>query len=269
VGGLLKLAGVAALGFAAWWFFNRPDCGRKGALECPADKSIDAGVGVSLSRAAVCPGAGYLCFEHGAAAFQVVRWPLDKGKLRVRVPMPEFVEDKALARDLHAAAVEGIMGWDRQPFPLELDTGSRTPLRGADITVHWYQGAGGGHARIFTDVQGARLVFRIDGLQVLVPPVRVDGPIDANLTPDQVMAMGMAALKGGAPGWMTRDQVLRVVLATAAHEMGHALGLRHSDSERDIMFPQFTPGTTPVAPSGRDLRTVESLYSLQNGAMLQ
>jgi hypothetical protein len=43
----------------------------------------------------------------------------------------------------------------------------------------------------------------------------------------------------------------------------------HSDSERDIMYPQYTPGATPDAPSGRDLRTVEALYALPNGAALR
>ena len=53
------------------------------------------------------------------------------------------------------------------------------------------------------------------------------------------------------------------------HEMGHALGLLHSDSEDDVMFPQLRPGATQVRVSGRDLRTVDALYALPNGATVQ
>jgi hypothetical protein len=92
------------------------------------------------------------------------------------------------------------------------------------------------------NVSGKRLAFSIDGLQVRVPPVLQE---------------------------LGRDQMLALVKATASHEMGHALGLMHSDSERDIMYPQYTPGATPDAPSGRDLRTVEALYAMPNGAAVR
>jgi hypothetical protein len=261
---MLKIAFVAAIGWGIWWLLLRGGCGTSGALECPKDPALDEGVGIALVKDQVCPGAGYFCHEM-RREFHVARWPLDTGKLRVRVALPEFA-DEAWARELRDAAVEGIMGWDRRPFPLVLDTGRRTPILGWDINVNWHQGAGGGHARVGLDVKGKRLKYSIDGLQVLVPPVRMDL---AGASEDQVGAMAIAMMKGGIPGSMTRDQVLALVKATASHEMGHALGLMHSDSERDIMFPQYRPGVTPDGPSGRDFRTLESLYSLPNGAMLQ
>ena len=53
------------------------------------------------------------------------------------------------------------------------------------------------------------------------------------------------------------------------HEMSHALGIMwHSDSTRDIMYPQILPNTMAEL-SARDLRTVEALYELPNGAMVQ
>ena len=55
------------------------------------------------------------------------------------------------------------------------------------------------------------------------------------------------------------------VLLTAAHEMGHALGLPHSDSRRDVMYPTNTARSL----SNRDFRTVGALYRLPNGAVIR
>ncbi len=241
MGGAVKIALVAAIGFAAWWFMFRAEgCGTKGALAC-GDKALDEGIGVAVSRAEACAGAGYYCFERGGE-FQVMRWPLDKGKLKVRVSLPDFITDASQAREIRATAIEGIMQWDRQPFPLVLDTG-RAAWPTWDINVIWYHGAGGGHARVRTEPKGKRLEFAIEGVQVIVPRV--------------------------GPGGFPPDQLLPIVRATAAHEMGHALGLMHSDQQGDIMFPQFLPGITPVGPSARDYRSVEALYALPNGAMVR
>ena len=111
---------VVVAAFAVYWFGFRPVCGTSGALACPADISIEEGVGVTLSSKEVCRGAGYLCNRD--LPFQVVRWPLDKGKLRVRVGVPDFGKGDA-ARQIQAAAIEGIMHWDNRPFPLVIDKG--------------------------------------------------------------------------------------------------------------------------------------------------
>jgi predicted Zn-dependent protease len=60
---------------------------------------------------------------------------------------------------------------------------------------------------------------------------------------------------------LTPDQILLV----AAHEMGHALGLPHSDNERDLMYPM----NTAWRPTSRDYRTMEAVYQTPNGALIR
>ncbi len=234
---MLRLACVVALGFGLWWFvFRAEGCGTSGAIACQ-DKALDEGVGTTLSFQAVCAGAGYLC-DGRSPGFQVMRWPLAQGKLRIRVALPDF-GDEEQRRELRDAAIEGIREWDQRPFPLQIET-KEYAWRARDIGVVWMQGAGGGHAHVRTNVDGKKLLFAIEGLQVRVP---FDG--------------------------VSREQQLAMVRATAAHEMGHALGLMHSDSPTDIMHFQFLPGVTPERISARDMRTVEALYALPNGARVQ
>lgn len=230
------LAGVA---LAVYWFGFRPVCGTSGALACPADISIEEGVGVTLSAKEVCRGAGYLC--NRTTPFQVLRWPLDQGKLRIRVGLPDFVKGEA-ALEVQAAAIEGIMQWDNKPFPLVIEKG-RFTYRFWDIAIVWTQGlqmSNAGVANAGWRFEGKRVKFLVDGLGVIVPPA----------------------------GSMPPEARLRWVTVISSHEMGHALGiLNHSDRERDIMFP--TINKVAGTPTERDLQTLEALYSLPNGAMVQ
>lgn len=255
---------LAAIGCAAYWFVLRGGCGTRGAIACPPT-ALEEGVGTTLDAGEVCRRSGYLCVGRGES-FQVMRWQLDRGKLRVRITLPDFVDD-ATAREVRAAAIEGIMEWDRHPFPIVVDSGNYT-LRFWDVGVVWTQGLfneSAGLANVRGNIDGKRFVFSIDSIAVVVPPIAPDGPpAIQSRDPAIVQAQARAMAIG-----MNEDAALAQVKAIAMHEMGHALGLLHSDRPSDIMYPSYRPGVTPDHPSARDLQTVDALYALPNGAMVQ
>ena len=232
-----KVVFLAVAGLAVYWFGFRPACGRSGALACP-DPALEQGVGATLSAKEVCAGSGYLC--NHPVPFQVIRWPLDKGKLRIRVTPPD-AGTSDMKRRIQEAAIEGILQWDNRPFPLVVQTG--LVLRW-DVNVNWSEGMANAAAGIANPrweiVDGKRVSYSVEGIGVMVPP----------------------------QGSMETAALLARVRDVASHEMGHALGIMwHSDRESDIMFP--TLNSAPGSPSERDFRTVEALYALPNGAMIQ
>ena len=237
---MVRMICWGAFVFAIYWFGCRADCGRCGALACPPPE-IEEGVGVTLDAREVCRGSGYLCAAMQDS--QVTRWGLDKGKLRIRVPPTEYLSGDA-DRRVRDAVVEGIKAWDRKPFPLIIDSGDFT-LRFWDVRVVWTQGMNNhtaGQARVGWKIDGKRLKLETDGMAVVLPPQVMTG---------------------------INDAVLEHIKAVTIHEMGHSLGLLgHSDSPRDIMYPQILPSTRAEL-SDRDLQTIEALYALPNGATVQ
>ncbi len=183
-----------------------------------------------LSAADACRNVGYLCADLGTSErIQIRRWSQFSGTIVVHVPRPDFEEAGDAAR-LQQAAAAGLRAWNGQPFEIMTDLrGDRSP----HFAVRWARGLGGNQIGI------ARTRWsQPTGLVVVSVELTTRNPFDPNRVID--------------------PQQIRL---TAAHEMGHALGLPHSAAERDVMYPT----NTATSLSAQDYRTMESLYSLADG----
>jgi len=157
------------------------------------------------------------------------RWRDFSGTMVVHVPRPDF-EDLGEATRLQAAAARGIRAWNSSPFPIRTDLRGD---RGPHFAVRWTRGLGGSQIGV------ARTQWSSStGLTVVSIELTTRSPF-------------------GAGGLIDSRQVQ----LTAAHEMGHALGLPHSDSPRDVMYPTNTASSL----SAQDYRTMEALYQLEDG----
>jgi hypothetical protein len=216
-----------------------PEAGEAEGADLRTELRTDAGLPEPpvLPASRVCPGSGYLCRgldERGTP--RVTRWSEATERIRIRVPRPP-AESAGRAAALQQAAVSGIRAWDGHPFPLEVVMSDR-PGR-EEIRVTWARTLGGnqlGEARTrwTRSAEGTRVEVRSFALATH-SPFDPDRPLDA-----------------------------RQVELTAAHEMGHVLGLPHSDEPRDVMYPT----NTATRLSARDYRTMEALYRLPNGAVV-
>jgi hypothetical protein len=245
-----KLVVIMALGSCAAviaprvYPFDR--CGEVGAAPCP-DLSLENAYGSVGSRARYCRNAGYLCA--GGGEFQVMRWCLCRGVLRVRVPLPDWLPERE-AQKMRTAAVAGILEWNGRPFRLDVDS-ARIPTRRWDVELIWTRTLGGGPAGIAHLSYGDSTVateFRVIAIAVFT-----QAPWDRSITWGPSM-----------------------IQSISAHEMGHALGLGHSDDPNDLMYPEQRPvmrGQERYARglrvSARDRQTVDALYRVPAGAWLR
>ena len=109
-----------------------------------------------------------------------------------------------------------------------------------DIKVQWSRTLGGnrlGHTQLRGYQRGEELTVEVVGLQLVT---HHQSKPALELTPEQVLLL-------------------------AAHEMGHALGLAHSDDPRDVMYPENTASRR----TRRDFQTMEALYRTPNGALIR
>ena len=142
-----------------------------------------------------------------------------------------------MARALRRAATRGISAWQGQPFDLSIDDRVTASSEPADIVIRWTR--------------------RLDGMALGVTQTRWEaGPTGATFTAVEVV-LATRNPYNGAFLLTPEDMVL-----VAAHEMGHALGLPHSDHAADLMYPTNTASRL----SARDYRTMSALYGLPNGA---
>jgi len=189
----------------------------------------------SLRASEICPSAGYLCDGLGERGIsRVMRWPDTMEEIEVRVPRPDFL-DATGARELQAAAVRGILAWQGSPFPVRITRSERPGSE--DFAVSW--------SRHLNETELGRTGTRWERR----------GGVNG-------MEVTEFVLTTHVPGSSARLLDPRQVQLTAAHEMGHALGLPHSDDDRDLMYPT----NTATRLTTRDYLVMEALYGLENGA---
>ena len=200
---------------------------------CGDGSTVPEAVAVDEYEAAtVCPSSGYLCHGPDEGERLVLRrWRGFSGTVVVHVPRPDF-EESPVARELQRAAAAGIRAWNGQPFPVVVDERGSRP---ANFTVRWSRDLGGNVLGWAETSWSSGAGLGVTGLSL--------------------------ATRNPTRGSVVETRQLRL---TAAHEMGHALGLGHSDNPRDLMYPS----NTATAPSARDYKTLEALYGLPDGAVI-
>ena len=77
----------------------------------------------------------------------------------------------------------------------------------------------------------------------------------------EVLGIALAML---SPGIANIELAPQQVMLPAAHEMGRALGLPHSDSELYVIYPTNTARNLSTC----NFRTIDVLYCLPNGAKI-
>ncbi len=216
------------------------DCGARADGACAEGAPDPLGAGDEsggdpvprLDSATACRDAAYLCADvDKAGQIQIQRWRHFEGTMIVHVPLPG-IADVAQAQRLQHAATAGIRRWNGQPFPILVD---ERGTRHAQIEVRWVPSLAGsqiGVAHVAWTATG--------GLSVRSIELVTQNPLNGrDVDPDEM-------------------------LLTAMHEMGHALGLPHSEDPHDVMYSTNAANGL----SARDYKAIEALYRLPDGALI-
>jgi len=181
--------------------------------------------GVASAQAVVPPGATYVEDGTGRPAATAARWRPPEGDTRVlRVA---FADPPADAASFWREAREALDTWSAIPgipFLFQLVPATGEP----DVEFRWVDRfptsqAGATHRRLDEDGY-------VDGVTVVLARSHADG---SSMSPE----------------------FRRLV---ALHEVGHVLGLPHSEDPGDVMHP----GNRNLRVSSRDVRSLRSLYRL-------
>ena len=186
--------------------------------------------GPVLTAEEACRDVAYLCADLEIADRIVIRrWRDFSGTIIIHIPVPRM-DDGPLARRLQRAAAAGVRLWNGQPFQILVDDRGN---REAHFAVQWNRGVSGNQIGL------ARTRWSpASGLEVMSLQLATRNPFN----PSQIIDP-------------------RQVRLTAMHEMGHALGLPHSNSPRDVMYPT----NTATGLSAQDYVAMAALYRLEDG----
>jgi len=58
------------------------------------------------------------------------------------------------------------------------------------------------------------------------------------------------------------------LLEVAIHELGHGLGLEHTQDQNSVMFPSYDPGRVKTSLGQLDVATIQSLYGSADGSVM-
>jgi predicted Zn-dependent protease len=218
-----------------------PDCSGLTPEECAAllgaVPAQSTGIDEVFRVAEACRDAGYLCAEvETEGSLRVLRWPDGTSTIRVWIPEPGHLPADQ-ARAFQEAAARGIRGWDGHPIPLFIR--ARDHDENHDVAVEWEESLVEGRlgrAQVELHRLGPHVELRVVGFHIATRHPSGD-----------------------------RDLSTEEIELIAAHEMGHILGLPHSDDPRDVMFPRNTSRRLTT----RDFRTLEALYALPTGAEIR
>lgn len=238
--GLLAGVAIVGVGFSALGKAAEPLPPQPGVSEPGAIPDQDSRPGKHYLDPDVCIDAGYLCTPLFVdSEMRLLRWATAQERLVVVVEFPEH-EPEERARQLQRAAVRGLQAWQGKPFPMTIQDREATRSSAPDIVVRWQR--------------------QLDGTALGITRTRWEIRPGEDGTFSSVEIVLATRNPFNARFELSADDLMLV----AAHEMGHALGLPHSDDTADLMFPKNTASHL----TAQDYRTLQSLYALPNGSFI-